>query len=151
MIPKFTIDALMGHPLTLYKNSQFRREWTHVLDHCAALDSIIHHGRIGETYNVGSGEEADIELIADTVLSTLGLSASLKTYIPDRPGHDRRYLLDCTKLRSELGWQPTVPLPKGIRQTILWYRDNPEWWRNLLDLRSVDEVAWQGGVDENRT
>jgi dTDP-glucose 4,6-dehydratase len=130
VIPLFTTRALAGEPLPLYASTKNRREWLHVSDHASAIDRVIHHGRDGETYNVGSGVEVDIEGIADTVLGVLDLGPELKTIVPDRPSHDRRYLLDSTKLRTELGWRPHyADFRKGLEATIDWYRRNEDWWR----------------------
>src|SRR5438132_1753257 len=105
VIPLFTANALDDKPLPLYASTENRREWLHVLDHCRAIDLVLHDGRVGETYNVGSGVERTIEELADAVLAALGKPDSLKEIVEDRPGHDRRYLLDSTKLRDELGWR----------------------------------------------
>ncbi len=143
VVPLFITRALSGEQLPLYASTRNRREWLHVEDHCRAIDTVLHHGRLGETYNVGSGHEVDIEGIADAVLSGLGLPASLKTIVPDRPSHDRRYLLDSTKLRTELGWAPTVDWPDGIAETIRWYTANEGWWRPLLNRAPIAEgTAW---------
>ena len=108
VIPLFITRAMRDQPLPLYRSSKNRREWLHVSDHCRAVEAVLVHGRIGETYHVGSGEEADIESIADLILAELGKPVTLKTIVPDRPSHDRRYLLDSGKLRRELGWAPQV-------------------------------------------
>jgi dTDP-glucose 4,6-dehydratase len=142
VIPLFITRALQGEPLPLYASTKNRREWLHVLDHCRAIDAVLERGRLGETYHVGSGREADIETLADIILGELGLPASLKTIVPDRPSHDRRYLLDSTKLRSELGWAPQISFAEGMKETIAWYRDNEAWWRPLLDRRPVEETQW---------
>ena len=151
VIPLFTTRALAGEPLPLYASTKNRREWLHVDDHAAAIDAVVHHGRVGETYNVGSGHEVDVEGIADAVLGTLGLgpreAAQLKTIVPDRPSHDRRYLLDSTKLRSELGWAPQVGWDEGIAATVDWYRTHEDWWRPLLGRAPVVEGA---GADWGR-
>ncbi len=97
VIPYFVALLMDGKPMTLYKNSKNRREWLHVLDHCRAIDLVLKKGKIGETYHVGSGLEVDVEEIADRLLNIFGLDDSYKHYIPDRPGHDRRYLLDSSK------------------------------------------------------
>lgn len=143
IIPLFTILALQGKPLPLYKSSHHKREWLHVLDHCRAIDLILRKGKIGETYNIGSEFEADIETIADLVLEVTGADSSLKTYVEDRPGHDRRYLLDATKIHEEIGWQPKIDFEKGIRETIQWYTKHPEWWKPLLKKIDIDERQWQ--------
>ena len=142
VIPHFVVSALTGKPLTLYRSSRNRREWLHVDDHCRAIETIIEQGTLGETYNVGSGFEVDIEGIADRVLEALGEDPALKCYVPDRPGHDRRYLLDASKIRTELGWQPRIDFEKGFRDTVRWYRDNGDWWQPLLNRRDVDETKW---------
>ncbi|PVZ09557.1 dTDP-glucose 4,6-dehydratase [Actinomycetospora cinnamomea] len=145
VIPLFTTRALAGEPLPLYASTKNRREWLHVDDHARAIDAVVHHGRVGETYNVGSGHEVDIEGVADTILDTLGLGPDLKTIVPDRPSHDRRYLLDSSKLRAELGWAPQVGWDSGIAATVDWYRDNEAWWRPLLGRSPVVEGAgWSG-------
>jgi dTDP-glucose 4,6-dehydratase len=144
VIPLFITRALQDQSLPLYASTKNRREWLHVLDHCRAIDAVLERGRLGETYHVGSGREADIETIADIILGELGLPASLKTIVPDRPSHDRRYLLDSTKLRTELGWAPQISFEEGMKETIAWYRDNEAWWRPLLDRRPVEETEWGG-------
>jgi hypothetical protein len=133
VIPLFITRALQGQPLPLYASTRNRREWLHVLDHCRAIDLVLERGTVGETYHVGSGFEANIETIADTVLAELGLPASLKTIVPDRPSRDRRYLLDSSKLQKKLGWAPEVPFPEAMKATVAWYRDNQSWWQPLLD------------------
>jgi len=146
VIPVFAISGLRGQRLPLYRSSKHRREWLHVEDHCRAIDAILARGRTGETYNVGSGVELEVEQIADLVLGALGLDSSVKKYVPDRPGHDRRYLLDSSRIRRELGWSPQVPVERGISETVLWYRGNRAWWEPLLEKRTVDEEAWQPGT-----
>jgi len=123
---------IQGQKMTLYQSSQNRREWLHVLDHCQAIENILLAGKIGETYNIGSGLELDVENIADSLLRIFGLDESCKTYVADRPGHDRRYLLDSSKIRQELGWAPHIPFEQGFRETVAWYRDNPARWQPLL-------------------
>jgi len=142
VVPNFTTRALDDKPLPLYASTHHKREWLHVLDHCRAVEAIVLHGRDGETYNVGSGREATIDEIADLVLHALGKPSSLKTIVPDRPGHDRRYLLDSGKLRRELGWAPQVDFEPGLRATVEWYAANRAWWEPLLDRAPVVETAW---------
>jgi dTDP-glucose 4,6-dehydratase len=134
----------------LYASTQNRREWLHVDDHCRAIELVLERGVIGGTYNVGSGVEASIEQIADGVLKAAGKPGSLKTIVPDRPGHDRRYLLDSTKLRSELGWEPTVAFESGLEATVAWYRDNRSWWEPLIGRSPVVEASWASGPAAGR-
>ena len=144
VIPLFTTKALNDQPLPLYASTQNRREWLHVDDHCSAVELVLQHGEVGETYNVGSGVEASIEEIADAVLAATGRPQSLKEIVPDRPGHDRRYLLDSSKIRTELGWEPTVPFAEGLAATVGWYADHRSWWEPLVDRAPVLEGAWVG-------
>ena len=146
VIPLFATRALADQPLPLYASTLNRREWLHVDDHCRAIEAVLLSGRIGETYHVGSGVEASIEEIADAVLAATNKPQSLKTIVPDRPGHDRRYLLDTTKIRTELGWEPTVEFTAGVRETVEWYRDNESWWAPLLDRSPVIESSWGTGA-----
>jgi dTDP-glucose 4,6-dehydratase len=143
LIPHFVIRLFNDQPMPIYHSSRNCREWLHVDDHCRGIDLILKKGRIGETYNLGSGVEVNIETIADQLLAIFGLPATYKTYVPDRPGHDRRYLLDSTKIRTELGWEPQIDFQAGFTSTIQWYRDNVWWWKPLLARLQVDEQAWK--------
>jgi dTDP-glucose 4,6-dehydratase len=149
VIPYFTTLALRDEPLPMYASTQNRREWIHAVDHCRAIDAILARGRPGETYHVGTGVEKSIEEVADTVLERLGKPASLKTIVPDRPGHDRRYVLDWSKIRGELGWEPQIEWSEGVAATIDWYADHPEWWQPLRERAPVAEAtAWAGSPAE---
>jgi len=143
VVPLFTTNALDDEPLPMYASTQNKREWLHVLDHCEAIDLVLREGEPGETYNVGSGVEATIEEIADSVLELTGKPESLKTIVPDRPGHDRRYLLDATKIRRELGWEPSRPFAEGLAETVDWYREHRSWWEPLKARAPVEETAWK--------
>ena len=143
VIPLFTTNAIDDEPLPMYASTQNKREWLHVLDHCEAIDLVLREGRPGETYNVGSGVEATIEEIADRVLELTGKPASLKKIVPDRPGHDRRYLLDATKIREELGWTAARGFDEGLAETVAWYEANREWWEPLKARAPVEESAWK--------
>jgi dTDP-glucose 4,6-dehydratase len=143
VIPLFTTNALDDKPLPLYASTGNKREWLHVLDHCSAIELVLRDGRPGETYNVGSGIEATIEDIANLVLEATGKPESLKTIVPDRPGHDRRYLLDATKITRELGWKPEHGWEKGLAETVAWYAANRDWWEPLRDRAPVEETAWK--------
>jgi dTDP-glucose 4,6-dehydratase len=144
VIPLFVTNALDDKPLPLYAATQIRRVWLHVLDNCRAIELVLERGREGETYNVGSGVEKSIDEIADAVLELTRKPASLKTIVPDRPGHDRRYLLDSTKLREELGWRDEVPFDEGLPATVRWYEANRGWWEPLRERAPVVEsAAWR--------
>ena len=143
VIPRFAALALQGEKLTLYKSSQNKREYLHVDDHCRAIDLMLKKGKVGETYNIGSGLEVDVEGIADRILNVLGLDPSFKTYVPDRPSHDRRYLLDSSKVRRELGWAPEVEFEEGFNLTVNWYKENEAWWRPLMERADVGEGNWK--------
>src|SRR5437763_1283061 len=141
VIPLFVTHAFDDQELPLYASTQNRREWLHVDDHCRAIELVLERGREGETYNVGSGVEQSIEQIADRVLELTGKPESLKTIVPDRPGHDRRYLLDATKIREELGWRDEVPFEDGLAATIAWYADSRAWWEPLKERAPVAESS----------
>ena len=143
VIPLFTTNALDDVELPMYASTQNKREWLHVLDHCSAIDLVLREGREGETYNVGSGVEATIEEIADLVLELTGKPSSLKKVVPDRPGHDRRYLLDATKIARELGWKAEHSFKDGLAETVHWYAENRAWWEPLRERALVEETAWR--------
>jgi dTDP-glucose 4,6-dehydratase len=143
VIPLFVTNALDDRPLPMYASTRNRREWLHVRDHCRAIELALEKGAPGETYNVGSAVEASIEEIADRVLELTGKPESLKTIVPDRPGHDRRYLLDSSKIERDLGWQPEIGFDAGLRDTVEWYAVNRAWWEPLRERLQVEETAWR--------
>jgi dTDP-glucose 4,6-dehydratase len=142
-IPLFTTNALDDRPLPIYEHSENRREWLFVLDHCRAIELILLRGRIGETYNIGTGDERSVEQVADTVLAILDKARDLKQYVPDRPGHDRRYLLDHSKIERELGWRPRVTFEQGLAETVNWYAQHRSWWNQKKQDIEFDEFAWK--------
>jgi len=131
VIPRFISNLIDNEPIPLFKSSLNKREWIHTDDHCRAIDMIIKKGKVGEAYNIGTGLEKSIEEIAKAVLKRLGKDDSMKKYIEDRPGHDRRYLLDITKIKNELGWEPEIGFEKGLDEVVEWYKENEQWWRPL--------------------
>lgn len=143
LIPLFLTNALDNKSLPIYKSSQNKREWLHVNDHCRAIDLIIKKGNIGETYNIGSGIEKSVEEITDIILNSLDKPKSLKNYVPDRPGHDKRYLLNSNKIKEKLGWQAEIKFEKGIQETIQWYINSPQWWQSMAKKASLKEDNWQ--------
>ena len=131
VIPVFTLRALRNEQVPVFKSSGNKREWIHVLDHCRAIDVILEKGVAGETYNIGTGVEKTITNIADDILSVLEKPKTLKAVVPDRPGHDSRYLLDSGKIKK-LGWKPQVKWQYGLAETVNWYKNNSKWWQPLL-------------------
>ncbi len=145
LIPLMCINILLGKPLPVYGDGQNIRDWLYVRDHCQAIDRVIHAGSPGECYNVGGNNEVrNLELVEllcdlmDELAPTRNLtlpaqpSRSLITFVKDRPGHDRRYAIDATKIRTELGWTPAVTVEEGLRKTVEWYLDHRDWWQPLL-------------------
>ncbi len=131
LIPLFITNALADEPLPLYGDGLYVRDWIYVRDHCAALDRVLHTGRAGEIYNIGAGQERTNLEITHFILERLGKPRSLIRHVKDRPGHDRRYAVDSTKIRSELGWRPETSFEEGMDRTIRWYRENESWWRKI--------------------
>ena len=116
----------------MYGEGKNVRDWLYVEDHCSAIDLIIHKGRVGEVYNVGGHNERTNLEVVKTILRELGKPESLITYVKDRAGHDLRYAIDPTKIRTELGWTPETPFDEGIKRTIRWYLENKAWWENII-------------------
>jgi len=129
LIPLFVTNALDDEPLPVYGSGRNLRDWIHVDDHCAAIAILLEApGVDGETFNIGAGHELDVLTITDTILKATGKPASLIRHVEDRPGHDRRYALDSSKLTRATGWRPAVPFAAGIAQTIDWYVRRRDWW-----------------------
>lgn len=131
IIPLFILRAMQNQPLPIYGDGKSVRDYLFVEDHCKAIDLILHKGVIGETYCIGGGSEKNGEEIANTILKILHKSDSMKEYVTDRLGHDRRYAIDHSKITEALGWVPQVSFEEGIKQTIKWYQDNESWWKKL--------------------
>ncbi|KAA9022072.1 dTDP-glucose 4,6-dehydratase [Niallia endozanthoxylica] len=132
LIPLMIINALHDKELPIYGDGLNVRDWLHVEDHCQAIDLVLHKGRDGEVYNVGGNNERTNIDIVKTILKQLDKPETLIKFVKDRPGHDRRYAIDATKLRTELGWEPKYTFETGIKQTIEWYLNNKEWWQNII-------------------
>jgi dTDP-glucose 4,6-dehydratase len=134
LIPLMILNALDGRPLPIYGDGGNVRDWLHVADHCAALLLVLREGRPGEKYNIGGGNERSNLEIVDGICDTLNETKpaasnyrSLKTFVPDRPGHDRRYAIDATKIGRELGWAPSRTFERGLRETVEWYVAHRDW------------------------
>lgn len=132
LIPLMIAKALHDEKLPVYGNGENVRDWLYVVDHCRAIDRIIHDGRVGEVYNVGGHNERTNLEVVKTILRELGKPESLISYVTDRAGHDMRYAIDPTKISNELGWEPTTTFDDGIKMTIQWYLDHEDWWKEIL-------------------
>jgi dTDP-glucose 4,6-dehydratase len=142
VIPLFITHALDDIPLPLYGDGMNVRDWLHVDDHCRAVDHLLTAGAPGETYNIGGGNELPNVELTRRILSLLGKPESLIRRVADRPGHDRRYSLDCGRLRS-LGWAPQVPFEQGLERTVAWYRENEGWWRPIKETSPAFREHYQ--------
>lgn len=132
LIPLMINNCLKEKELPVYGDGMQVRDWLHVSDHCSAIDIVLHKGRDGEIYNIGgNNEKANIEIVK-LIIGTLGKSEDLIKYVKDRPGHDRRYAIDNTKITTELGWEPAYTFEQGIKETIQWYLENSKWIENII-------------------
>ncbi len=131
LIPLFITNALCNQELPVYGDGLYIRDWIYVEDHCKALDVILHKGRVGEVYNIAGGNEKTNLEITDLILKNLNKPKSLVQHVKDRPAHDRRYSLDCSKIEAELGWKPETPIEDGISKTVDWYVSHQEWWQKV--------------------
>jgi dTDP-glucose 4,6-dehydratase len=136
LIPLFITNLFNGLQVPLYGDGSNVREWLHVSDHCRAIQLVLANGRAGEIYNVGGGNERTNLQITHALLDLCSAGPALIKRVADRLGHDQRYALDDTKIRSELGYEPQVSFEQGLADTVAWYRDNPGWWKPLRDLTS---------------
>jgi dTDP-glucose 4,6-dehydratase len=133
LIPLMILNALDGRPLPIYGDGGNVRDWLHVEDHCAGLLLVLEHGRVGETYNVGGGNERTNLEIVDRICDVVNElrpgsdTRRLKAFVPDRPGHDRRYAIDATKIARELGWRQARSFEEGLRETVRWYAEHRDW------------------------
>ena len=155
LIPLMIVNALAGKPLPIYGDGQQIRDWLYVRDHCSAIRRVLEAGKVGETYNVGGwNEKANIDIVKTVcaLLDELRPRADGKSYaeqitfVTDRPGHDRRYAIDARKLERELGWKPAETFETGIRKTVQWYLDHPEWVANVQSGSYRDWVQKQYSV-----
>ena len=132
VVPLFTTNALQDRPLPVYGDGRQMRDYHYVMDHCEAIDLVLHKGEIGEIYNVGTGQEIENLRMVEIILDELGKPRSLIQHVEDRAGHDRRYAMDISKIRA-LGWEPRHTPEEAIRKTVRWYVENEWWWRAIRD------------------
>lgn len=132
LIPLMIVNAWNDKPLPVYGKGENVRDWLYVEDHCQAIDLILCNGRVGEVYNIGGHNEKTNLEVVKAILKELGKGEELIQYVADRPGNDMRYAIDPTKIKDELGWEPSIAFEEGIKKTIQWYLDNRSWWENIL-------------------
>ncbi len=138
-LPLMITNILDNKPLPVYGDGKQERDWLHVNDNCRGILAVLERGRAGEVYNIGGSHVDQNIAVVQRLLGMMGAPETLVSYVADRPGHDRRYALDCTKIQTELGWKPEISLEDGIRQTIEWYQDNGKW---LADVRAGEYLSY---------
>lgn len=130
LIPLFITNLIEGKKVPVYGDGLNVRDWLYVLDNCSGIDMVLHKGKVGEIYNIGADNEKTNKEITEIILKGLGKDESSIEYVKDRPGHDRRYALDSTKLKK-LGWKPKYNFEQAMKETIEWYKNNPDWWKKI--------------------
>jgi dTDP-glucose 4,6-dehydratase len=146
-LPLMITNALEDKPLPIYGDGMQQRDWLHVDDHCRGILAVLERGRIGEVYNIGGLDVEENIAMLHRLLKLINKPTSLFSYVKDRPGHDRRYALDCKKIERDLGWKPVVTLDEGLRQTIDWYKIQKKW---LAGVRDGDYLSYYAKYYENR-
>jgi dTDP-glucose 4,6-dehydratase len=132
-LPLLISNVMENQPLPIYGDGQQERDWIYVEDHCRAILEVLERGQVGEVYNIGAGNVRKNVVMVRAILELLRKLDSPLTYVQDRPGHDRRYSLDCAKIRRELGWRPRIPLEDGLRRTVAWYQQSSAWLKSVRD------------------
>jgi len=145
LIPLMIINTLNDRKLPVYGDGMQVRDWIHVLDHAKAIEKVLFDGKTGEVYNVGADSEKPNIEIVKLILEGLGKDEDLIEYVKDRPGHDRRYAIDSSKIENELGWKPEVTFDEGIKSTIIWYLENKVWWERILNNEYLSYYEEQYG------
>ena len=145
-IPLMIVNALNDKSLPVYGDGAHVRDWIHVLDHCAAIDTVLHTGRVGSVYNIGGSSERTNLEVAKLILRTLAKPDSLITFVKDRPGHDRRYAIDSSKIKEELSWHPRVSFEEGLVRTVSWYQQNTGWWQRIItgEYKEYYKMMYEG-------
>ncbi len=144
LIPLFVTNALDGEPLPIYGDGRQTRDWLHVRDHCAAIDLVMREGEPGAVYNIGAGRELDNLDVARRIVELTGADPGLVRHVDDRPGHDRRYSLDSSRLAG-LGWRPEQEFEQGLAETVEWYRSNRSWWEPVKSGEYLEYYRRQYG------
>lgn len=146
LIPLMIINAFQYRELPVYGDGMNVRDWLHVEDHCRAIDLVLAHGQAGEVYNVGGNSEMPNIKMVETILEILERPKTLIKFVTDRPGHDRRYAIDASKIKRDLGWEPAIPLKDGLPKTVEWYLSNQTWWEHIIsgDYQKYYEKMYGG-------
>lgn len=145
LIPKSIIRAQKNLPIPIYGTGENIRDWIYVLDHCKAIDLVFREGKSGEIYNISSGNELSTIAIVKKILDVLNKPKDLITFVEDRPGHDIRYSLDSSKIRSELNWKPRHSFSSALEKTIEWYVENDWWWKPVINEKFLHSTPWKVG------
>jgi dTDP-glucose 4,6-dehydratase len=143
LIPKTIIRALKDLPIPVYGSGTNIRDWIYVIDHCQAIETVLEKGATGEVYNISAGNEIPNVEIVKEILTTLNKPETLITFVEDRPGHDIRYSLDSSKIRSELNWQPHTSFPQSLESTVRWYVENEQWWQPFATEDILHPTPWR--------
>jgi dTDP-glucose 4,6-dehydratase len=143
LIPKTIIRAFLDLQVPIYGSGKQIRDWIYVLDHCEALDLVLRKGRPGEIYNISSGNELENIQVVEMILDIMNKPKCLIKHVEDRPGHDFRYSLDSSKIRSELGWKPKYSFEEALKKTVKWYINNENWWRPLATDQVLNSTPWK--------
>ncbi len=147
LIPLMIANALADKPLPVYGDGMHVRDWIYVMDHCSGIDTVLRKGKSGEVYNLGGNYDVPNIQIVKGILKILGKPESLISYVKDRPGHDRRYAMDNTRAKNELGWEPAFPFENALQTTVKWYVDNQRWWQRIRSgeyLKAFDKMyGWR--------
>jgi len=149
LIPLFVTNAIDNLQVPLYGDGLNVRDWLYVIDHCEAVDHVLHHGKVGEVYNIGGGNEKTNKEITHIILKTLNKPESLIKSVADRPGHDRRYAVDCTKI-GQLGWKPKHSFETAMAETINWYKQNESWWRSIKEKQKAFQEFMKKNYDDRK-
>ncbi|MCK4346998.1 MAG: GDP-mannose 4,6-dehydratase, partial [Thermoplasmatales archaeon] len=140
--PKTVIRASMDLQVPIYGSGKNVRDWIYVLDHCDALDMVLQRGKVGEIYNISSGNEFENIEIVKKILHIMNKPERLITFVEDRPGHDSRYSLNSSRVRNELGWKPKHIFDEALRLTVEWYLENRWWWTHLVTDEVIHPTPW---------
>jgi len=142
-IPKAIIRALLNMEVPIYGSGKQIRDWIYVTDHCEGLDLVLREGSPGEVYNISAGNEIENIKIAESILCLLGKRKDMIRFVEDRPGHDIRYSLDSTKIRTKLGWKPKNKFNEALEKTVEWYKSNEQWWKPLINTKILHPTPWK--------